>query len=215
MKDRRAVSLRKFSEAEIPEAIQLCEDAFEEDPLQHYLSNTPNAEDERRYRQFWHNHLSGYMRPFTDGGAAWTTEDFGAVLLYSPVKQLDVEHGSMLTGLSEEQRRRLDEWLKTSERVADETLGTSRKDMAYIATLATAPAQQGRGYASALVKMVVDEADAQGRMTWLMSSNIANTGFYNDHGFITKAKIILGQDNPTWDRPPVVICLMVRNVGTH
>ncbi|KAI0700775.1 hypothetical protein BC835DRAFT_367096 [Cytidiella melzeri] len=172
-----------------------------------------DAGDEQQYWENWRKRLSGYVRTFTDGGLAWTTEEFGSVLLYSPVKPVDLEHESGSTGLSQEQQRRLNDWVQTSERIANETLGDSRKDMAYLALLATTPVKQGRGYASALVKMVVEEADAQGRMVWLMSSNIVNTGFYNSHGFVTKVKITVGEDNPTWDRPPVVICLMVRNVG--
>ncbi|KAI0700774.1 hypothetical protein BC835DRAFT_366192 [Cytidiella melzeri] len=207
MEDLKAIPLRKINSAEVSEAVRVCEDAFEDDPLQHYFRYTPDADDDQRWRKNWHKLMGGYTKTFTDVGLGWTTDDFGAVLFYSPVKPPDVDRKSILGGSSEEQQKRVNEWTKTSERVADETLGESRKDMAYIALLATKPIQQGRGYASALVKMAVDEADAQGRITWLLSSNIANTGFYNSHGFIAKAKITLGEDNPTWNRPPVEICL--------
>jgi GNAT superfamily N-acetyltransferase len=111
--------------------------------------------------------------------------------------------------------------------MVEETLGDSRHEMAYIELLATSPVMQGRGYASALIQKVVKEvslhtgpvryavnhlftnqAESQGRSTWLMSSNVANNGFYNSHGFLTKAKIAMGSDNPTWDRPPIVVCLV-------
>ena len=38
-----------------------------------------------------------------------------------------------------------------------------------------------------------------------MSSNVANEGFYNSLGFTTVARLTLGEDNPTWDKPPVPV----------
>lgn len=41
-----------------------------------------------------------------------------------------------------------------------------------------------------------------------MSSNIKNTAFYNSVGFNTVAEIVLGDTNPEWEHPPVIICLV-------
>jgi len=43
---------------------------------------------------------------------------------------------------------------------------------------------------------------------WLVSSNIANTAFYNSHGFQTIALILLGEDNPDWHAEPIVVSLV-------
>jgi hypothetical protein len=44
--------------------------------------------------------------------------------------------------------------------------------------------------------------------TWLQSSNIANTEFYNSHGFFTIAEVVVGENNPTWDGEPVVVSIV-------
>lgn len=56
------------------------------------------------------------------------------------------------------------------------------------------------------------QADAQGRGTWLISSNYANAAFYESHGFVPKREVVLGDKNPTWGRPPVVM-LLVRSTS--
>lgn len=53
-----------------------------------------------------------------------------------------------------------------------------------------------------------NQADAQGRATAL-TTNLLNTGFYNSLGFVEKGRILLGDNNPTWHEPPVVL-LVVR-----
>ncbi len=56
--------------------------------------------------------------------------------------------------------------------------------MLKISTLVTHPSAQRRGYASALVKMVTDEADRQNHSTYLYSSNhYQNLAFYEGLGF--------------------------------
>lgn len=50
----------------------------------------------------------------------------------------------------------------------------------------------------------VPQADAEGRATWLCSSNLANTEFYEQCGFVGVRDFTLGEDDPTWTKPPVV-----------
>ncbi len=52
------------------------------------------------------------------------------------------------------------------------------------------------------------QADAHGLASWLMSSNVNNTGFYNSLGFVTEADILMGDDDPDWHTKPVVIKLV-------
>ncbi|PSR74968.1 hypothetical protein PHLCEN_2v9382 [Hermanssonia centrifuga] len=78
-----------------------------------------------------------------------------------------------------------------------------------IVHLVTISAKRGRGYASALVRMVTDMADQQGRATWLASSNVAvNTDFYNSLGFVTVKQFMLGDDNPMWKEAPFPIAVV-------
>lgn len=121
-------------------------------------------------------------------------------------------------------------WTKFEESL-EQVLGDRRDEMAYIWGLATSPASQGRGYGTALVKTITDmvrdvneqsdsravllttfvhseQTDELGRSTFLFSSNINNTSFYNSCGFKVVGEILIGQDNPTWVRKPVVVCLV-------
>ena len=52
------------------------------------------------------------------------------------------------------------------------------------------------------------QADKEKRSSWLISSNPANEGFYNTLGFKTEKEILLGDDNPTWTGPPIVVALV-------
>ncbi|THH04939.1 hypothetical protein EW145_g5158 [Phellinidium pouzarii] len=112
---------------------------------------------------------------------------------------------------SPEQRKRNAESLEKLQQAIHDSVGEKIKEMIYLKRLATAPRCQKKGYGSALVKAITDIADAEGRACYLVSSNINNSFFYNFHGFYTVAQTILGADNPSWDKKPVVILLqMVR-----
>ena len=54
----------------------------------------------------------------------------------------------------------------------------------------------------------VIQADEHKRSTWLFSSNTANIPFYNHFGFQVKGQYVLGDDNPTYEGPPVVVVLV-------
>lgn len=97
--------------------------------------------------------------------------------------------------------------------------------MLQVVNLATAPAHQGKGYGSALMKRANTEVGCQtmtseerthvdsgclrysqgdrlGCSSWLLSSNIVNTPFYEHCGFTAAKEIIMGDDNPAWTKPP-------------
>ena len=52
------------------------------------------------------------------------------------------------------------------------------------------------------------QADEQGRTVYLQSSNIINHGFYTFHGFEVVGQVAIGENDPTWDRPAVVLELV-------
>ncbi len=58
------------------------------------------------------------------------------------------------------------------------------------------------------------QADAEGRDSWLASSNVAaNTGFYNSLGYNTIAMFVVGEDNPTWKGSPIVVAIVRAFIG--
>ncbi|KAG9218881.1 hypothetical protein CCMSSC00406_0001005 [Pleurotus cornucopiae] len=108
---------------------------------------------------------------------------------------------------SAELKKRRKEVLGKITSATESIYGDRVKDMVHIDGLATSPQSQGRGYAGALLDAVTAKADTASRATYLESSNVANTGFYESHGFITVGEIVCGDDNPAWKEPPVVVKL--------
>ena len=99
------------------------------------------------------------------------------------------------------------------EAVTNTLLGASKSQMRVLASLATHPSYQGRGYASALIDALCERADYEGRSTWLFSSNPANDAFYESFGFVRLGEAVVGENNPTWKGEPVRMALMVRVFG--
>ena len=55
------------------------------------------------------------------------------------------------------------------------------------------------------------QADRLGCSSWLLSSNVVNTPFYEHCGFSIVKEIVMGDDNPAWTRPPFKM-LIVRTL---
>ncbi|MGH9082829.1 MAG: GNAT family N-acetyltransferase [Acidimicrobiales bacterium] len=68
----------------------------------------------------------------------------------------------------------------------------------YLATLGTEPAEQGRGIGSALLRAVLDRADAEGVRAYLESSKAGNVPFYRRHGFEVSREVRLEGGPPIW-----------------
>ncbi|KLO11389.1 hypothetical protein SCHPADRAFT_942096 [Schizopora paradoxa] len=143
-------------------------------------------------------------RPKADGGAPTLVDRIiqGILRFYGDIL------GKVF--LSKEQKKRSDEIKSKLGGLIERNFDASRDDMFYIDLLATSPKSQGKGYGSALVAAVTSMADVQNRTTFLISSNIQNTAFYNSCGFVTVDSAILGNDNPSWKAPPIKVPLMVR-----
>ncbi|GJE95596.1 GNAT family N-acetyltransferase [Phanerochaete sordida] len=112
--------------------------------------------------------------------------------------------------LTSEQKTRRAEWARKLEEATKAALGDDATRMVELTSVATAPERQGRGYASALVRLVTALADARGVGSWLVSSNVANRGFYAAFGYKVARTLYLGDEDPTWTLPPVPIDIMVR-----
>ncbi|KAI0089142.1 hypothetical protein BDY19DRAFT_126626 [Irpex rosettiformis] len=112
---------------------------------------------------------------------------------------------------TQEQRNRQTEIHTTQSTSTHLALGARIKDMLKISTLATHPSAQRKGYASALIRRVTEEADRQNRATYLYSSNhFASLGFYHSLGFKTVGTYEVGKENEGWEGEPVVVGIMVR-----
>ncbi|KAL5487674.1 hypothetical protein ACEPAI_5782 [Sanghuangporus weigelae] len=117
--------------------------------------------------------------------------------------------------LHSEQTKRAKELDSKSAKVVKDELGDKIQSMFYVDLLATNPEHQGHGYATALLKAVLLAADLRGCATYLLSSNIANVPFYESFGFVRTADVLLGDDNPKWEHPPLAVALMVRQAKSR
>jgi GNAT superfamily N-acetyltransferase len=74
----------------------------------------------------------------------------------------------------------------------------------YLGVLATCPARQGEGLASAVLTPVLSEADRSGMACCLETSTEANRRFYERRGFIEPTAVALAAGPTTWwlRRPP-------------
>ena len=77
----------------------------------------------------------------------------------------------------------------------------------YLSLLGTAPAAQGTGIGSTLVRAITQRCDADGVPAYLESSKQSNIAFYARHGFELRGQIDLPDGPPVWPmwrdpRPP-------------
>jgi GNAT superfamily N-acetyltransferase len=68
----------------------------------------------------------------------------------------------------------------------------------YLGVLATHPARQGEGLATAVLTPILDEADRLGIACCLETSTMKNRRFYERRGFTHATEIILPGGPPTW-----------------
>jgi GNAT superfamily N-acetyltransferase len=68
----------------------------------------------------------------------------------------------------------------------------------YLGVLATDPARQGEGLATAVLTPILDEVDRLGIASCLETSTMKNRRFYERRGFEQAAEIILRGGPDTW-----------------
>ncbi|KAI0086667.1 hypothetical protein BDY19DRAFT_340915 [Irpex rosettiformis] len=217
--------IRKLRFVDIPKAVRMIVAAMENDPTIHYFRDTSDAKADY-WQKKWKYNMAIILANAIRKDEAWTVGDVYACLVFEPADQTEDILDKLVYGMlrifnrtvapqlySRQQKRRGAEWKVKSEEAIRVTLGGRKRSMWYLAELATHPDHQGHGFGSALVRSFTERVDKHGGLSWLMSSNIENTAFYNSLGFITKAEIPLGDSDPDWHGPPVVNSLMIRDVS--
>ncbi|KAI0811107.1 hypothetical protein BC629DRAFT_1030619 [Irpex lacteus] len=216
--------VRKLRLIDIPKAVYMQEAALQNDPAFYYFRDTSDAKGDN-WQKKWCLDLAIQLCKSVRRGQTWMVGDVLASITYELPQQTEDALDKLITRLmklfdskmtpklySKQQKRRSAEWQLKFRKAIDETVGGRKDPMWFLSELATHPDHQGHGYGSALVKMFTDQADAHGQSSWLMSSNINNTGFYNSLGFMAAADVLLGDNDPDWNAPPVVIKIMIREV---
>jgi ribosomal protein S18 acetylase RimI-like enzyme len=149
--------------------------AFAGDPCLRYVLDTPDKL------------LKGF-RPFADGmggaalehGTAWLAHDGAAAALWLP-PGVSSDREAMLSVVGAHAR---ESKLPTLGELGD-TMAQHHPEEPhwYLAMIGVDPAQQGRGYGSAILKESLRRCDEDGVLAYLESSNPKNVPLYERYGF--------------------------------
>ncbi|KAI0677443.1 hypothetical protein C8Q78DRAFT_1074140 [Trametes maxima] len=121
--------------------------------------------------------------------------------------------GSILTPVLDrlepkELSERKAEFREKVEELLLSAFGDDIRNMLEIRGLATAPEKQGRGYGTALMRLVDEMSDAQDRAVYAVTTDAHK--FYESIGYTMLREGFIGDDNPKWNGPPVGIRVMYR-----
>lgn len=213
---------RKLRYRDIPTAITCVGAAFKDDPMIAYLADEENSGPQ--YIRLMLNLLLSISMwaMIVNEGHGYTVEGGKACMTYLDPREPDHPVNNIMEWFTpvskvqanEEQKKRREEFEEKYAKAVKDAVGDRKADMFYLRLLFADPSTQGLGYGYSLAKIATDAADAAARPIYLLSSNINNTKFYNSVGFITVATFTLGEDNPAWDKPPVVVSVMLKEPPT-
>ncbi|RPD54390.1 hypothetical protein L226DRAFT_617849 [Lentinus tigrinus ALCF2SS1-7] len=107
-----------------------------------------------------------------------------------------------------EMRKRKHEFITKAMALIKTAIGDKVEDCFEVQGLGTVPEKQGHGYATALISIVHEMADAQGRATYVITGDAWK--YYESVGYKLIGEDWFGADNPNWHGPPGPIRLMLR-----
>jgi GNAT superfamily N-acetyltransferase len=193
-----APAIRRASPAERPKVIATVTAAFAEDPAWHFLMRDD-------YERLAPRFVEALFDLRVTSGHVWVSEDLATVAMWD---------GPRADG--GQPRRTVAIWARYAALAgaqAHERLVGYKQALAavcpadphwYLGVLATHPAHQRKGLASAVLAPVLDEADRDGLACCLETSTEANRRFYERRGFIEPTDVVIPDGPPTWwlRRPP-------------
>ncbi|GBE83447.1 hypothetical protein SCP_0504960 [Sparassis crispa] len=209
---------------EIPQAIETGVRACEEDSLFRYLIyDTQNADKRCRRQRYWLFYYLGIATAVHHREALTIDRGNSLVILrpapnsrkdtlfdrtWKPVHTLVVRF--LMAFDTKIQKERHAEFTRKLTITLKDTIADRIYDMMWLDGESTARDKQGLGYDFMLVGYAAGKADILGRAIWSCSYSTRRTELYEKFGFLTVGEFTVGEDNPTWDKPPVLIRVMVR-----
>ena len=138
---------------------------------------------------FW---TDAFSKPALESDAVFTDENFcGGAIWLPPGVHLGAEVlGSTLEDIPSD---RLENAMKMFEEF-DEC--HPKEDHWYLPFIGLDPSKQGQGIGSLILKESLKQADEQGKVAYLESSNPMNMSLYERHGFETIKRIEIGDSPP-------------------
>ncbi|KAH9928733.1 uncharacterized protein B0H18DRAFT_247132 [Fomitopsis serialis] len=218
-RDDLAADVRPMRYADIPNVVATHRAAFANDPVWSYLFRTPDDATCSRLSR-WLDSLVYFLQCLgrVHARKMLVINDGDAYLYFglpggkpTVVERIIGRSTSFLRKVrTAEQKKRMEETMQKQDAAIKAAIGERIHSMFAAHDLATHPGKQGRGYGGALVAAANAKADALGAASWLSSSNVANTAFYESCGFVVVREFAIGDENPTWMEPPIVVRIMVR-----
>jgi ribosomal protein S18 acetylase RimI-like enzyme len=183
--------VRRATRDEIPELAAVLARAFGRDPFFSYLAgNAP--ERNLRMRMGW----AGILRHASAGlRETWTTQDVAGVAIWLPPGRgasSFIDSLRLAPALA-----RLTGWRRLREvSAATELLEERRRNHVpaphwYLSALGVDPDRQRQGIGSALLRLVLDRADADRTPVYLETATARNVLLYERHGFDVVEELIL------------------------
>jgi GNAT superfamily N-acetyltransferase len=165
--------------------------AFREDPAWAFLMG-------ERYERLAPEFAGALFDLRAAGGKVWVSDDLATVAMWeSPSGDHD----------RQETRSAWARYVSIAGEQAHERLVAYKTALAavcpadpywYLGVLATDPARQGEGLATAVLRPVLGEADRDGMACCLETSTEANRRFYERRGFTEATEVPLADGPPTW-----------------
>jgi GNAT superfamily N-acetyltransferase len=189
---RSAPRIRRASCTERSEVIATVAAAFAEDPAWGWLMSG----DYERLAP----HFAGALFDLrVESENVWVSDDLATVAMW----ESPTEHA----GQSQRAESIWARYRDLASKQAHERLVTYRKALAavvprdpywYLGVLATHPARQSEGLATAALQPVLDHADRDGIACCLETSTELNRRFYERRGFTELTEVALASGPPTW-----------------
>ncbi|KAF1950785.1 hypothetical protein CC80DRAFT_426011 [Byssothecium circinans] len=194
--------IRVVTAAEYKQAAACLAEAFAEDEVVWYPINTPDrAEWSKEEKWALHVEILEYVTyAHILKGLVTTIGDFDAVALWMPPgHDMDDTLTKFRSGMwrlnyrlsPEGKRRYFTEFLPLLHDTKVAALGARDPESWYLVYIGTKPSAQGKGYCRKLIEHVTRQADREGRVTYLESSNDNNPAIYRRFGFETVRRVHL------------------------
>lgn len=176
--------VQRLKERDAERAGELLARAFVDDPVSVYM--LPNAEDRRRLLPWHFGGIALYGALF--GEAYTTAEPLRGVALWLPPGETEMtperlETAGMNRGpevLGADTCRR---FMRVMKLLHELHAADMPEEHWYLAGVGVEPALAGRGLGTALLRPVLERADARGDLCYLETSEAANRPFYEKLGF--------------------------------
>jgi ribosomal protein S18 acetylase RimI-like enzyme len=190
-----AIEVRRAGSADIAALARTLASAFRDDPVVSWLLPHTLRNRDQRLRRMWGTTAKTYVR---NGKPAYLTGDGQGAALWSPPGTWVPSNSDLVRDLLPMLsvfRGAIVRASKMQTQVVD--AHPKRPKHWYLYAIGTHLDSQGQGLGSALLREVLDRADAAGEPAYLESSNDRNVPLYERHGFSVVEELHIANGGPT------------------